>query len=140
MRPQRPRDRSGRPLPRGTGPEGGAVAPLSPGAGDRSRVGAGQVITAASALLAQDRPFAAHEVFEEAWKTGPPDERDLWRGLAQVAVALTHAQRGNAAGERALRTRAARLLRESAPGAGLGSAGALAAAPDGPALGRLLEG
>jgi hypothetical protein len=37
-------------------------------------------------------------VLEASWKAAPPGERDLWQGLAQVAVGLTHAQRGNARG------------------------------------------
>ncbi|MEU0040816.1 DUF309 domain-containing protein, partial [Streptomyces sp. NPDC006333] len=53
------------------------------------------------------RPFHAHEVFEDAWKAGPEDERTLWRGLAQLAVGLTHAARGNTTG-------GARLLRRGA--------------------------
>jgi uncharacterized protein len=52
----------------------------------------------ASQLLRDGRPFHAHEVLEAAWKTGPPDDRDLWQGLAQIAVGLTHARRGNARG------------------------------------------
>ena len=28
-------------------------------------------------------------------ESGPGAERDLWQGLAQIAVGLTHAQRGN---------------------------------------------
>jgi uncharacterized protein len=43
-------------------------------------------------------PFHAHEVLEDAWKSGPAAERELWRGLAQLAVGLTHAARGNRAG------------------------------------------
>jgi hypothetical protein len=108
------------------------------GAGDRSSVGVAGVIAAARALLADDRPFAAHEVFEEAWKSCPAAERDLWRGLAQLSVALTHRQRGNPAGERALRARAAGLLLAAAPAAGLAHAEQLVAAENGPALGRLL--
>ena len=42
------------------------------------------------------RPFRVHEVLEAAWKAAP--ERELWRGLAQLAVGLTHARRGNPAG------------------------------------------
>jgi uncharacterized protein len=55
-------------------------------------------------LLAEDHPFHAHEVFEAAWKSVPEEERELWRGLAQIAVGLTHARRGNASGAAALRT------------------------------------
>ncbi|HEY6493191.1 MAG TPA: DUF309 domain-containing protein [Trebonia sp.] len=49
-------------------------------------------------LLDEGRPFHAHEVFEAAWKSVPGPERELWRGLAQIAVGLTHARRGNARG------------------------------------------
>lgn len=52
----------------------------------------------ADRLLAADAPFAAHEVLEAAWKAAPQAERRLWQGLAQLAVGLTHAQRGNAVG------------------------------------------
>jgi hypothetical protein len=52
----------------------------------------------AQALLDAGKPFHAHEVFEDAWKSGPDDERALWRALAQLAVGLTHAARGNTTG------------------------------------------
>nr|WP_246224112.1 DUF309 domain-containing protein [Pseudarthrobacter psychrotolerans] len=42
------------------------------------------------------RPFAAHEVLEARWKAGPAEERNLWQGLAQICVGLTHAARGTA--------------------------------------------
>jgi hypothetical protein len=58
-------------------------------------------------LLAEGRPFHAHEVFEAAWKSIPGPERELWRGLAQIAVGLTHAKRGNARGAVALLRRGA---------------------------------
>jgi hypothetical protein len=58
-------------------------------------------------LLVEGRPFHAHEVFEAAWKSIPGPERELWRGLAQIAVGLTHARRGNAAGAVALLRRGA---------------------------------
>jgi predicted metal-dependent hydrolase len=64
----------------------------------------------AQELLDAGRPFHAHEVLEDAWKTGPDDERDLWRGLAQLAVGLTHAARGNPAGAATLFARGARSL------------------------------
>src|ERR1700729_1879019 len=53
------------------------------------------------------RPFHAHEVLEASWKQAPEPERELWRGLAQVAVGLTHVQRGNARGAVALLRRGA---------------------------------
>jgi predicted metal-dependent hydrolase len=61
----------------------------------------------AQRLLDAGRPFHAHEVLEGTWKAAPAEERDLWQGLAQLAVGLTHRARGNAVG-------AARLLRRGA--------------------------
>ena len=40
-------------------------------------------------LLAQGRPFHAHEVFEAASKSAPDADGEFWRGLAQIAVGLT---------------------------------------------------
>jgi uncharacterized protein len=65
----------------------------------------------ADELLRAGRPFHAHEVLEASWKTGPARERDLWQGLAQVAVGLTHARRGNARGAVALLSRGAQRVR-----------------------------
>jgi hypothetical protein len=62
-------------------------------------------------LLRAGRPFHAHEVLEASWKTGPASERDLWQGLAQIAVGLTHAHRGNARGAVALLRRGAERVR-----------------------------
>jgi predicted metal-dependent hydrolase len=46
-------------------------------------------------------------VLEAAWKHADPTDRSFWRGLAQIAVGLTHAQRGNATGAVALLRRGA---------------------------------
>jgi uncharacterized protein len=106
----RPRDELGRPLPR-----------TAPGSQDVPRIPDDLVITPAEAadlggrLLADGLPFHAHEVFEAAWKSTPPPDRELWRGLAQIAVGLTHARRGNARGAAALLRRGARQVREHAP-------------------------
>jgi len=62
--------------------------------------------------LLDGRPFHAHEVFEDTWKSATGPERDLWRGLAQIAVGLTHARRGNPRGAVALLTRGASLVRQ----------------------------
>ncbi len=59
-------------------------------------------IEQATRLLDEGRPFAAHEVFEARWKDSPADERDLWQGMAQLCVAVTHAMRGNPTGARRL--------------------------------------
>ena len=75
----------------------------------------GQALVAARALLAAGRAFGAHEIFEAVWKACPATERDLWQGLAQVCVGLTHLQRGNAVGAQTLLRRGAGHLRESGP-------------------------
>ncbi|MFJ4334211.1 DUF309 domain-containing protein [Streptomyces sp. NPDC088935] len=95
----RPRDGLGRPLPYSAEgvprqPEGVVRAPR-------------ETVAEAQRLLDDGKPFHAHEVFEDAWKSGPEEERELWRGLAQLAVGLTHSARGNATG-------GARLLRRGA--------------------------
>jgi uncharacterized protein len=98
-RSARPRDALGRPLPYGAvgeerAPEG-VVRPPD------------QALAEAQVLLDAGRPFHAHEVLEDAWKSAPETERELWRGLAQLAVGLTHALRGNAAGAATLLERGA---------------------------------
>jgi hypothetical protein len=95
----RPRDGLGRPLPYG---EHG-VARQPEGVVRRPQ----DSVTEAQTLLDAGKPFHAHEVFEDAWKSGPEEERGLWRGLAQLAVGLTHAARGNVTG-------GVRLLRRGA--------------------------
>jgi hypothetical protein len=100
----RPRDAAGRPLPHGaTGVE---RVP------DDLVLTAAEAVTEAQRLLDAGLPFAAHEVLEGAWKAAPAAERELWRGFAQLAVGLTHAQRGNARGAVALLERAAERLGE----------------------------
>jgi len=61
-----------------------------------------EALDLAQSLLDTGRPFHAHEVLEASWKAAPAGERDLWQGLAQIAVGLTHARRGNARGASAL--------------------------------------
>jgi uncharacterized protein len=105
----RPRDRFGRPLPYGsTGvdapPEGVTRTPA-------------EALREAQRLLDEGLPFHAHEVLEDTWKSPSTAaaERELWRALAQLAVGITHAERGNAGGAAALLRRAAANL---APWAG----------------------
>jgi uncharacterized protein len=102
-RNSRPRDGLGRPLPRGV--EGAARVP------DDLLLPPEESLALADRLLAQERPFHAHEVLEASWKAAPPDERDFWQGLAQLAVGLTHARRGNPAGAVTLLRRAAARIR-----------------------------
>jgi uncharacterized protein len=97
----RARDDLGRPLTRSAGGQGAIDEPALP---------PGDALLVAQELLDTGRPFAAHEVLEAVWKdsTGPP--RELWRGLAQIAVGITHALRGNESGARALLQRGALSL------------------------------
>lgn len=95
----RPRDALGRPLPRGAA--GDKRIP------DDLTLPPAQALGLAQQLLDEGRPFHAHEVLEASWKAAPPAERDLWQGLAQIAVGLTHARRGNAQGAAALLRRGA---------------------------------
>jgi hypothetical protein len=95
----RPRDALGRPLAYGEVgvepvPEDLVLTP------DES-------LAEAQRLLDSGRPFQAHEVLEASWKSAAPQERELWRGLAQLAVGVTHLARGNLAG-------GVRLLRRGA--------------------------
>jgi hypothetical protein len=90
----RPRDGLGRPLPRGAEgvprvPDGFVLPPA-------------ETLAEAQRLLDAGMPFHAHEVLEGRWKAAPDAERELWQGLAQLAVGLTHARRGNAHGARVL--------------------------------------
>lgn len=64
----------------------------------------------ARALLDEGRPFGAHEALEVRWKSCPDAERELWQGLAQLCVGLTHQARGNAVGASRLVERAAARL------------------------------
>ena len=66
-----------------------------------------RALAVAQQLLDAGRPFHAHEVLEDSWKAAPEGERALWRGLAQLAVGVTHARRGNARGAIALLRRGA---------------------------------
>ena len=57
-----------------------------------------EALTMAQDLFDRGRAFHAHEVFESMWNRADDDDRELWRGLAQLAVAVTHVQRGNPTG------------------------------------------
>ena len=51
-------------------------------------------------------------MLEAAWKSGPDGERSLWQGLAQLAVGITHVQRGNRDGATTLLRRGSGHLGE----------------------------
>ena len=104
----RPRDELGRPLPRGD--SGVATVP------DDLVLSPRESLHEAQRLLDEGRPFHAHEVLEATWKTAPDEERDLWQGLAQLAVGLTHTLRGNKVGAAALLRRGAERISAYADG------------------------
>ncbi|MGA8543868.1 MAG: DUF309 domain-containing protein [Mycobacterium sp.] len=107
-RSARPRDSLGRPLPYGS--EGVARIP------DDLELAPAETLAYAQDLLDRGLAFSAHEVLEAAWKSGPEDERMLWQGLAQLAVGITHAQRGNVDGATSLlRSSSARLAHAHSP-------------------------
>lgn len=106
-RPPRPRDRFGRPRPRGEPDEmahaeepGDVVASLE------------QAFERAVALFDAERFFEAHEFFEHIWKSDwvEPADTDFWKGVTQVAVGCCHLQRGNDTGALSLLQRATRYL------------------------------
>ena len=103
-RPQnaRPRDALGRPLPRGA-----TGVPRQPVGVVRTP---DEALDEAQRLLDEGLPFHAHEVLEDAWKAAAEPERPFWKGLAQLAVGLTHAARGNPAGAAALLDRGAAVI------------------------------
>ena len=94
-RSARPRDALGRPLPYGS-PDASPDVDV-----DAVRTPA-ETLDAARELLRTGFPFTAHEVLEAAWKRATGSERDVWRALAQLAVGITHAARGNRDGALAL--------------------------------------
>lgn len=98
----RPRDALGRPLPRGA--EG---VPRIP---DELVLEPLPALAEAQRLLDAGMPFHAHEILEGTWKAAAPAERDLWQGLAQLAVGYTHLLRGNPAGATTLLQRARRRI------------------------------
>lgn len=98
----RPRDALGRPLPRGAVgvervPEDLVLAPVP-------------ALVEAQRLLDARMPFHAHEVLEASWKAAPDEERELWQGLAQLAVGMTHVLRDNPSGATTLLQRARRRI------------------------------
>jgi hypothetical protein len=104
----RPRDASGRPLPRDAGgvDRSDEDPPRTPA----------QALAEAHRLLEDGQPFAAHDVLEAMWKQrregGHPDAV-AWQGLAQLAVGLTHLQRGNTGGAVTLLRRGAQNLADA---------------------------
>jgi hypothetical protein len=109
----RPRDATGKPLQRGSAPSWrerlrslDEVRALPPE----------EALAEAERLVLTGQPFYAHEVLEVPWHLAEPPERAFWQGLAQVAVGLTHVQRGNATGAASVLRSGADKLRGYADG------------------------
>lgn len=98
----RPRDAAGRPLARDV--------PGTPRVPDDLVLPPGPALVEAERLITTGMPFHAHEVLEATWKAAPTAERSLWQGLAQLAVGLTHQQRGNLVGAVSLLRRGAERI------------------------------
>lgn len=125
MTPERDRDPTGR--PRNARPRDGLGRPLPHDASggvdrvpDELAIPLTDAVELAQRYLETDRPFHAHEVLEALWKSRPAAERELWQGLAQIAVGVTHALRGNRTGAVSLLERGAdRLGRYRGSGHGI---------------------
>ncbi|NUS45840.1 MAG: DUF309 domain-containing protein [Mycobacteriaceae bacterium] len=103
----RPRDALGRPLPPGSH----GVEPIP----EDLDLEPAEALSRAQDLLDRGRAFNAHEVLEGSWKSCPPAERELWHGITQLAVGITHIQRGNAKGALTLLHRAQARLAGAVP-------------------------
>ena len=112
--PERPRDKSGR--PRSDRPRDALGRPLPQGSQGIPRIPddldlpPAETLALAQDLLDRGLAFNAHEVLEAAWKHGLETEKTLWQALAQLAVGITHVQRGNVTGAVAVLRRASAVL------------------------------
>lgn len=88
------RDRYGRPLRT-------SFELAVPGIQERTEISSEEVWIQALDYLQEDRPFHAHESFEQRWRCCPSEERQAWQALAQWGAALTQLARGNPAGAKA---------------------------------------
>jgi predicted metal-dependent hydrolase len=98
MKSSPPRDRYGRPLPRGSRDE--LAQRKNP-----------DDLAGGVALFNEQRFFEAHEFFEDTWNAADDRDRDFWKGVTQVAVGCCHAQRENRRGAVTLLERAVGYLR-----------------------------
>ena len=102
-KPERPRDRLGRPLPWGA--EGDLELE------DFDALSLDENHELARSHARAGRWFAAHEAWETAWKQArDTEEAELFKGLSQMGAGYVHLLRGNAHGASALLRRAARRI------------------------------
>jgi hypothetical protein len=108
-KPERPRDRLGRPLP------WEAVGELALEDFDSFSLEENHELGRDHARAG--RWFAAHEAWETAWKQArDTDEAELFKGLSQMGAGYVHLLRGNAHGATTLLRRAARRIARFADG------------------------
>jgi predicted metal-dependent hydrolase len=62
------------------------------------------------ALFNEGKFFDAHEVLEDVWRAASHEEKKIWQGLVQVAVALHHYSTRNHVGMRSVLVRAMKNL------------------------------
>ncbi|MSQ41985.1 MAG: DUF309 domain-containing protein [Dehalococcoidia bacterium] len=122
LRPERPRDELGRPLP------AGSATRLQLEPFDRLDPDTNQRL--AVQHFNRGQFFAAHEAWEACWRAARETaDEAFFKSLAQLAAGYTHWRRGNAHGARALLERASAGLRAYPPRhRGLDVAALLAAA------------
>ncbi len=99
-----PRDRHGRPQPRGSADAPEHRADLPEAVDDAICLGAD--------LFDRQQFFEAHELFEHVWKSSEiaAEEREFWKAVTQVCVGFCHVQRGNVKGARSVLARAVGVL------------------------------
>jgi len=103
QKPQRPRDRLGRPL------DWGADNELVLEDYDALSLEENHELGRRS--VREGRYFPAHEAWETAWKQArDTDEAEFFKGLSQMGAGYVHLQRGNAHGTVTLLRRAARRV------------------------------
>jgi hypothetical protein len=108
-KPERPRDRLGRPLP------WGAAGELH--LEDFDALSLAENHDLARAHARAGRWFPAHEAWETAWKQArETDEAELFKGLSQMGAGYVHLLRGNAHGAATLLRRAASRITGYADG------------------------
>ncbi len=103
QKPERPRDRLGRPL------DWGATNELELEDYDSLTLEANHEL--ARAHVRAGRYFPAHEAWETAWKQARgTDDAEFFKGLSQMGAGYVHLLRGNAHGAKTLLRRASRRI------------------------------
>lgn len=105
QKPERPRDRLGRPLDWDA--ENELVLE------DYDSMTLEQNHELARKYVREGRYFPAHEAWETAWKQARgTDDAEFFKGLSQMGAGYVHLQRGNAHGAKTLMRRASRRVKE----------------------------